>query len=637
MQPLNYTTLEEGIAIFLNTIDKDLRHQDYKRTVDLMTDFSIYASGVGIDKKLKQFNLRESDQMFEQRKNLTKSTTEDIWNSCILPMQKVGKTPAAEKWVIKTEDDKPESEDNQKLQLAEASNKFYGKKSVKSYLQERMAILDGTDANGFIVVEFYPEEDGSNKYLAYPFEVSSEEAIMYEYRNAILQYLMVELPINISDGKGKQVAGNKYTIYLSENTLTATQIHKNNVAKVLSETGLPINKLKATGYNLILDEIKSSMLIQTEKDKFFLIELYTHALGYVPANQVGSISDISTRHRTYIPVIKPAQPYFEKVIKAGSEFDLSTALHTFPQKIQYNDACDGEMIGNTMVPCSKGRLTNGAICNNCKGTGMKVHTSAQDIIQLRLPKHKDEMIDLENLLVYKYPPIDLLKFQEDIALHKYRYMANKAVYNSEVFSQESTNTATEKLVDLDNVYDALQPYAENYSEMYRFIMETIAKLRNIKATIYHKFPKDFKMISFNQLLEQYKLANENNAPAYIKKALTWDISEKLYIDQPHQLQKIKVKDQFFPFPGKTEQEIALIITGDMTTKELKTLYTHFDYIFNELEAQEAKAGKNFYDYDYYKMKAMIDTKVTELIVQIEGQGSSDNISIEGSDNNQIED
>jgi hypothetical protein len=195
-------------------------------------------------------------------------------------------------------------------------------------------------------------------------------------------------------------------------------------------------------------------------------------------------------------------------------------------------------------------------------------------------------------------------------------MANKAVYNSEVFATEGTNTATEKLVDLESVYDTLAPYAENWSEMYVFIMEALAKLINIEVEVYHSFPKDFKMVTYQQLLEQYKIANENNAPAYIKKALTRDLSNKLYVDQPEELLKIAVKEKFYPFPGKTETDIALIITNDMTTDENKVLHNHFDYIFNELEYDARQESLDFYAFDEVKQKTLIEAKVAELITEI---------------------
>jgi len=608
------TPLLEGQKIFFKTIDFCFKHQDYKRVTEIAEDFTIYATGIGVGQKLIQFNPRENEEQFAQRLRITKPTTQDMFNSCLGPINKVGKTPAKES----IEFESKEAKETQGKELAEAASRFYGKKSVKSYLVERLPQMDSTDPNGFIVIEFYntSNEVGVYKYQGYPFEVNSKEAINYYYKNNTLQWLIVENDL-IMKTKDATAHGNKYTIYLSDHSIVATQIHKELVEDFKAQN--EYIAVKHDSYNNI-DELtpgkKYLFSTNDKKERYFIVEIMEHKIGFVPANRVGSVSDIATRNRTRVPLIMPAQPYFEKAIKAVSEFDLSTCLHLFPQKIQYTDACDGYKEGDSLYPCHNGRTSEGGICKTCNGSGLKVHKSSMDLIQIRMPKTPEEMVNLENILVYKYPPIDLLKFQEDLALHKYRYMANKAVYNSEVFAKEGTNTATEKMVDLESVYDTLSPYAENWSEMYVFIMEALAKLLDIDVKVYHSFPKDFKMVTYQQLLEQYKIANENNAPAYIKKALTRDLSNKLYVDQPEELHKIAVKEKFYPFAGKSEQEIMLIIANDMTTDENKVLHTHFDYIFNELEFEQRQNDINFYLIDEVKQKALIEEKVKALIQEI---------------------
>lgn len=621
------TPLIDGQRILFSTIDKNLKHRDYDRVTKIAEDFSIYATGIGVGSKLARFNPRETEEQFAQRLLLTKPTTQDMFQSCLGPINKVGKTPAKEAFEFKNK----ESKDTQSKELAESASNFYGKKSVKSYLVERMPQMDSTDPNGFIVIEFYPINESSNKYQGYPFEVNSKEAINYFYKNNTLQWLIVQNDATMLNREGKLQPASKYTIYLSNESIVATQVHKELIEDYKAANSIE-QILKEDNYLAYPTELKpdKKYILECSNDRYFVLELFEHKIGFVPANRVGSVSDIATRNRTCVPLIMPAQPYFEKAIKAVSEFDLSTCLHLFPQKIQYTDACDGEVTKEGRNPCHGGINAMGETCHACNGSGMKVHKSSMDLIQLRLPKNPEDMMNLENLLVYKYPPIDLLKFQEDLALHKYRYMANKAVYNSEVFASEGTNTATEKLVDLEAVYDTLAPYAENWSEMYVFIMEALAALLSIDVKVFHAFPKDFKMVTYQQLLEQYKIANENNAPSYIKKALTRDLSNKLYVDQPEELHKIAVKEKFYPFPGKTDQDIMAIITNDMTTDENKVLQNHFDYIFNEIEFEQRQKEIDFYLLNEVAQKKLIDDKVAELIEEING-GASNELAIPGLD------
>ena len=190
------------------------------------------------------------------------------------------------------------------------------------------------------------------------------------------------------------------------------------------------------------------------------------------------------------------------------------------------------------MTCVAGRTPDGKKCKQCNGSGFVVHKSASDVIQIAMPKRGEDLWNLENMLVYKYPPIDLVTFQKDLALYEYRALAMRAVYNSETFTADKimqASTATGENIDLDKVYDTLKPFADNYSEMWVFIMTCIASLRDMGGEdfkISHQFPNDFKMKSISQLLVDLKMANDSGAPSHVKKAITRDLIRKYYIDDP---------------------------------------------------------------------------------------------------------
>lgn len=611
-------TLPDGTKILLNTIMNKLRHQDYGRVCEIAKDYTAYTTGQGIDCKLKQFNMRETDQMFEQRKRLTQAITPDIANSILNPMYKVGRTPAA----IVIEWKNKEATEKNKAALVEVSNNFYGNQSVDDYLSYRMVELDGTDPNSFIVVEFKEAVDPSNpETLAkpYPFEVSSYEAINYRFINNELQWLVVLDCFSGVDKKNKVVELEKYTMYLSMNSIVAVEIHRDFIAEwmLVNEFQImPIDGNLLPGVNYVFSTEEKD----EKKRRHFIVTTFEHKVGYVPAKRVGSRRDLTTRGRTCVPMMHPAQPYFEKSIKVMSEFDLTNCLHTFAQKIQYTDACPGYQSEEEYVPCQMGRTPTGHICKSCHGSGYKVHTSSQDMIQLRMPKDPKDIINLENILVYKHPPIELLEFQKKLGMYELRHAAQRAVYNSDVFSKdEIAVTATEKNIDLDAVYDTLQSFAKNYSSTWVLVMKTIAILRDLGTDliIAHKFPNDFKMKPFSALLADLQLANNNNAPSHVKKAITKDITRRLYMDQPNEILKIETKDKFFPFPGKTESEINYILANDLTTEFNKIFYAHFDMVFSDIEYDQSSKNLDFYKMDEKMQRDLIKSKVEEYILAIE--------------------
>lgn len=622
--------LAEGAKILTDTIIQNLRHQDYKRVNEIADDYQIYLTGENAGKKLIQFVPREPLDLFEQRVRLTQITTPDIAGGCVKPMYKVGRTPAT----IGITWEKTESIEKNRKELFDAAKMFYGEQTVNEYLTYRMVELDSTDPNSFIVVEFNTIAGGivdpanpDTKANPYPFEVNSKEAINYMYKNNILQFLVVKNDIVIKDYKGADKVGEKYIIYLSDNSIVAKQIDKSMVDN-FKATNEYISLADGFDYEELIPGIKYFYTAGEKKSsqRNFIIEVFEHKMGFIPAMRVGTIRDLITRGRTCVPLIHQAQPYFEKSIKTISEFDITNCLHTFPQKIAYVDKCPGyteyKNESTSTTGCLRGVTPMGHKCQECHGSGIKVHKTTADLIGIPMPKDPKDMVSLENVMVYKHPPTEILEFQKKLALYEFGALARRAVYNSETFTSEQIQagaTATGENIDLDKIYDTLKPFADHYSAMWRFIMKSIAALRDIDSgmQVIHQFPNDFKMKSVSTLLADLKLANENGAPSYIKKALTKDISKKLYIDQPDEIIRIETKDKYFPFPGKSEAEINYILANDLTSEENEMLYVHFDQIFNNLEFAASQLNQNFYQYDETKQRLLIAAEVAKIILALE--------------------
>ena len=113
-------------------------------------------------------------------------------------------------------------------------------------------------------------------------------------------------------------------------------------------------------------------------------------------------------------------------------------------------------------------------------------------------------------------------------------------------------------------------------------------------------------------MAELKLATDSNAPSYVREAITNDITDALYVDDPDVQEQIKIKNKHYPFPGKTETEIQNIINLNLTNEFKKVLWANFDSIFEELETEHSE----FYKYEYKKQKELISEKVNALIEEL---------------------
>ena len=64
---------ETGLDVLIDVIKEKKVHQDWERVTDLADKYYKLVTGDGIDELLKKIVTRESDEEFEQRKEITKS------------------------------------------------------------------------------------------------------------------------------------------------------------------------------------------------------------------------------------------------------------------------------------------------------------------------------------------------------------------------------------------------------------------------------------------------------------------------------------------------------------------------------------------------------------------------------------
>lgn len=581
------------LQILIKNIKEDLRHKWYSRVVEKAILYSQLSTGEDADKLLKQFNRREDDELFKQRVLLTQEIHSSVVKTLSDINYKIPRSPGITK--IYQYKDVNEEKYNK---LAGILKVFNGELSWNEFLIQRIFELNDTDPNAWIIIESEPT-DGTTYLQPYPFEVSSEEAINYEYDNNVLQWLLVDNEIIYTEGKVKK-EGHKYTIYGKDSFLKFTQIGLDSVPQVLTKQD-ELFEFDSIQYILI-------------KDKLYKINSGTfNSGGKVPAFCVGYNRDKATKGRTYIPSWNAAIPYLKKSVKTVSELDLTTSLHAFPQKLAYLPQCEKCQGNKYISDKDEGEIK----CTSCGGTGKEVATSTQDMIELALPKsaNPDDLIDLSRLVVYvNSVPIDLIRWQKEY-IDDLIIKCKEVVFNAAVWNKEDVNkTATGVHANSENIYDSLYNLAQKYVNTWKFGVTIISTLTNLNKDleINTNVSKDLKLKTKNDYLYDLDLASKAGASAQILNNIEHEIVRVDFEDNPLMYHMFLTKDFFFPFSGKDDQEVKTIISILPLTDKYKVLWMYFGIIFNEIELQYGK--RQFYmDYDRKKQDQIIQEKVAEKI------------------------
>ena len=335
-----------------------------------------------------------------------------------------------------------------------------------------------------------------------------------------------------------------------------------------------------------------------------------HNLGEVPARPIGYIRDLGSNGRTYLPPYEAAIPYLKKTLKINSEHDITLAWAAHPTPIRYAPPCSAQ-------GCSRGRLLDGSTCMVCQGTGRERLTSAIQEIVVDMPQTKDEMIDLENLLIYKSAPIDTLKFQAE-AIDRLTDRAKEIVFNGDLFTRaQVSDTATGKRLDLENAYDTMFNMAESYADWWEWAVSICARIVDREAGLVRSmvFGKDFKLKTVSDMFAEMERVQGAGAGPQVKRVLEGKVMAAILAEDPVELSRYNTKEFFDPFSGLTTEEKIMAMNSTLVPNRDKVLYLNFGSIFDKIE-QEHPA---FYQLRTNEQRRLIDDQVNKILQEVEAQ------------------
>lgn len=573
--------IAQKLERFKKMIKSKKKHGDYQRTVDLSKEYKAHVSGVGLGDYLKRFNKREDEEMFAQRKRLTNSISQSVAASLMKPFNKVSRNKNIKnKFSLKS--DKVREEVVKQMTAGFYGTNELNTKGVDYWLRNRFIELTFTDPNAFLMIEWTPKPV-DQVVEPYPYEISSENVFYYKYVNGVLTQIFSRQRETMyfldKDGVEQEKMIDAFTLYEIGSSMKVVEYDP----KQFAAEGIEINEDYQTTY----EEGKSHFLV-TYNETF---------LDFIPAFRVGYVRDTATDGRTFVNPFESAMPYFRKALKAVSELDLSITLHTFPQKIQYVLKCQG---ASKVKKCNGGSLADGSTCTKCKGSGYQLAGSGQDAILLPMPDNptKEDLVDLDKLIAYKTPPIELIKFQDEY-VKGLKTDSHLSVYNSNqllAYDPQFAKTATEVDSNTEGIYDTLFPYTEKFSEVWKTIMKIFVRVSGFEGDfeLIHIFPSDLRLKTMAVLMAELKTANESEAPSYFRDAILEEIANQIYEGDEFAKLKHFTRHRFFPFSGKTETEIQFLMASSYVSNFTKVLYANFEAIFTDIE----KAVPNFYKMKY---------------------------------------
>ena len=613
------------IYAHISDVNGGFTHQDYEHTVTISDEYRAHLTGVGIGAYLKQFNRREDEKAFEQRVLLTEAISMPSLEKTLNTFNKIYRTEKIKKDFIF--EDKKEKPLKSVTEIKKAQAKFYNPQSLEHYLNEKMGFLNFSDPNTFIVVDFNDFDPNNEKASPRPVEYYSPQVKDFQYIQKDLQYLTTDIEfefIQWSDGKRSVHPAHRYFIYTKQYAIKFEPVEKlsnHDDTPVRTEDGEIIDpKIVVGGEN--------SVVIGSFR---YDVTVGEHKAGDIQAVRVGYNPDKETNGRTMASPYAAAMPFFRKMLKTVSEFDLTMALHAFPQKFSVLPRCTGK---NMTIGCVNGSTINGDKCDSCNGTGFApVHTSGQDTVYMPMGRTADELPDLTKLAVYVSPPIEIVRFQKEVTSDLLEQI-DVSIFNGERRQKNAVEKReVEVLITRDNMNDTLFTFAEGYSFVYKYITHRIAEIVDVTDLdiVEYEFPKDFKLESTNELIRQYSEAETGNLPAFAKRQLELNIAKKIYSNDRIELTLFELQQQYDPLSGEGLATVQYASSNNLILGRDEFIFFNIKKIFDDIRNNHLDI---LLEQDQATQFKMIDEKVVDALYaefQKEGEIKSPAFNIDNLD------
>lgn len=616
-------------AILEDTIMNNRTHKHYDRTVELASLYKKIMTGENQQELIVSYKPRETEDQKEQRINITNTRTKYVSNKIVSVFKRV---PRSDVTIDNIYFDGIDDSQQVKIKVDEISasfTNFHKGLSMVDYLTEAFEHYSFYDPNAWMLIEINPDPKQEKKAKTYPVEIPSDQAINYEWTNHDLEFLIIKQGCDVVEKKeqknthpdraesGKFKMDQRIQSAIDRHTMTSVRpgskfilyapdyaIEYFEVA-VAEKSFTEVEEVTFAGYQFI--DLKIG-----EQIRRFASKEYNTKSKVTPAKQFGFIKDPQTNRETFVGQLDPAIHIMKDLINTKSEYDLVKAVHGFLQKIQYADVCRfEELYEQNADRCLDGKLrVSGRTCPECKGLGLKVHRSVQDIILKKWPEDKDEFIPLREAIYYVEVPEHMVKMWKQEVADLERDVSF-AIFNTNLFDRsEIAVTATEKRLNTDAAYDVLFDYGCQYSAFVKFVttMTAIHTNNDDKLVVEHKITS-FSLESTYDYLAQRKMAVESGSPYVVIQAIDMMCLSKQAQDSPINVEWLKAREKFRPFREKSKEETMYILAELPATDQKKVLYIYYEDVMDEIENDH----KDFASMKYNAQRDLINEVVKQYI------------------------
>lgn len=248
------------------------------------------------------------------------------------------------------------------------------------------------------------------------------------------------------------------------------------------------------------------------------------------------------------------------------------------------DYCDGGFLRN-----AKGeyKILNDGTVEKCPCCSEKRIAGPGSFLEVPVPNQSEGIADMRNPVQITTIDKDSLEYNVNECIRLKNEIVVSVVGSGGTVSEKEAINETQVTANFESKTSVLNALKTNFELAQKFIEDTVCKLRYGSAFISSSinWGTEFYVFTVTELYSKYKQAKDNGASNSELDAISQQILEVEYRNNPLVLQRMLILKQLEPYPHKTLDEVLKLYEKKLINEKLVKLKINFSTLVEKFERE----------------------------------------------------
>ena len=279
------------------------------------------------------------------------------------------------------------------------------------------------------------------------------------------------------------------------------------------------------------------------------------------------------------------------------------------------DYCDGGFLRN-----AKGeyKILNDGTVEKCPCCSEKRIAGPGSFLEVPIPNQSEGVADMRNPIQITTIDKDSLDYNVNECARLKNEIVISVVGSGGTVSEKEAINETQVTANFESKTSVLNALKTNFELAQKFVEDTVCKLRYGGAFISSSvnWGTEFYVFTVTELYSKYKQAKENGASSSELDAISQQILEVEYRNNPLVLQRMLILKQLEPYPHKTLDEVLKLYEKELLNENLVKLKINFSTLIEKFERENINIIEFASNKPMREKIDIINKKLLEYVTEI---------------------